>query len=179
MIELAEKWDGIPRTIVDYYFDLNHMTEDDYRGRVRESVEGCTTMLQQGSNCDLGGAPSYFYFIRPQKDDRTMRPYVYVPTRTLHCFLAEGLRLMGEALKLEFFTALSMHGESHESASYIYESWFNSFFSTHSQVIDCHWVWNSCRRRPMLFKTHPRLGHLNSTRFPLPGKSPASVVLSF
>ena len=140
MVALAEKWDGIPRTIVDYYFDLNHRIEDDYRGRVREAVEGCKTMLQRGPNCDLPDGPSSsFYFIQLQKDDRAMMPYVYVPTRTLRCFLAEGLRPKGEALKLEFFTALSMPGETRQSASYIYESWFYSFF-THGQVIDYHWV---------------------------------------
>ena len=97
-------------------------------------------MLQRGPNCDLpDGALSSFYFIRPQKDDRAMRPYVYVPTRTLRCFLAEGLQLKDEALEVEFFTALSTPSEIYQSASYIYESWFHSFF-THGQVIDCHWV---------------------------------------
>ena len=133
MVELAEKWGRVPRTIVDYYSDPNHGIEDGYRARVRGAVEGCKTMLQRGPNCDL---PSD----APQKDDRAMRLYVYVPTRTLRCFLAEGLRLKGEALKLEFFTALSTPGETRQSTSYIYKLWFHSFFSTHGQVIDCHWV---------------------------------------
>ena len=111
MVKLAEKWGMIPRTIMDHYYDLHHTIEDEYRDRVGEAVEGCKTILREGSNCDLPDGASSFYFIRPQKDSRVMRLYVYVPTRTLRCFLAEGLRLESEALKLEFFTVLSMSGE--------------------------------------------------------------------
>ena len=58
-----------------------------------------------------------------------------MPSRTLRCFLAEGLRLRGEALKLEFFRALSTSAETRRSAGYIYESWFHSFFFMHDWVI--------------------------------------------
>ena len=75
MVELAEKRDRIPRAIVDYYSNSNHRIEDDYRNRAGEAVKGCKTMLERGSNCNLpDGAPSSFYFTRPQKDDRAMRP---------------------------------------------------------------------------------------------------------
>ena len=140
MVKLAEKWGMIPRTIMDYYYDLHRMIEDEYRDRVAEAVEGCKMILREGSNCDLPDGASSFCFIRPQKDSHVMRPYVYVPTRTLRCFLAEGLQLESEALKLEFFTVLSMSGETRQSAGYIYESWFHSFFTMHGGVIDCHWV---------------------------------------
>ena len=140
MVKLAEKWGMIPRAIMDYDDDLRRTIEDEYRDRVGEAVEGCKTILREGSNCDLPDGASSFYFIRQQKDSRVMRPYVYVPTRTLRCFLTEGLRLESAALKLEFFTALSTPGETRQSVGYIYESWFHSFFTTHGRVIDCHWV---------------------------------------
>ena len=125
---------------MDYYYNLHRTIKDKYHDRVGEAVKGCRTILREGLNCDLPDGALSFYFIRPQKDSHVMRPYVYMPTRTLRCFLAEGLWLESAALKLEFFTDLSTPGETHQSARYIYESWFHSFFTTHGRVINCHWV---------------------------------------
>lgn len=140
MVELAEQWGGVPRTIRYYYSRPNYIVDDDYSHMARQAVTECKTALLKGPLCDLpDDALSSFYFIRPQKNDHLMMPYVSVPTRTLRYFLSKGLQYETKATKLEFFFALSMQAETCQSVHYIYKSWFHSFFPMRGKDIRCHW----------------------------------------
>jgi len=142
MTKLAGKWGGVPRLLLQYYPRLDEAVEKDYRRLAPVAIQECRMILEKGVQCDLPDtAPSSFYFIRPyRKDLRDEKPCVVVPTRTLCCFLAEGLQQEDDAIKLQFFKALSQPAETRQAAGYIFESWFHSFFTTEHKEIQCEWI---------------------------------------
>lgn len=142
MTELAGKWGGVPRLLLQYYPKLNEEVETSYRRLAPAAIRECRTILEKGMQCDVPDtALLTFYFIRPYKKDlRDEKPSTVVPTRTLCCFLAEGLHQEDEAIKLQFFKALSRPAETQQAASYIFESWFHSFFTTEHMEMECKWI---------------------------------------
>ncbi|KAF8555624.1 hypothetical protein OG21DRAFT_846630 [Imleria badia] len=72
MTELATKWGGDPRTLLDFLTDAE-IAEDEICSTVEKAVQQCDAMLMKGEALNL--SDNVFYFIRPRNTLRRHRIY--------------------------------------------------------------------------------------------------------
>ncbi|KAF8133880.1 hypothetical protein EV363DRAFT_1324837, partial [Boletus edulis] len=147
MVDLAEKWGGAPRTLVKCLKESDHEIETWYGDCATEAIEKCQNTVRSIVNKYVPedwDAQSQFYFCRPADYDtsriKRTRTCATVPTRTICHILGRALQELSNSIKLEFFTALSQPSDTRQAAGFIYQSWFNVFFSTANKFIYCHWL---------------------------------------
>ncbi|KAF8133185.1 hypothetical protein EV363DRAFT_1325384, partial [Boletus edulis] len=108
MVDLGKKWGGSPRTLLTYFAKSDQQIQDWYHDCATEAVGNCQNMLRAIVNKYLpesSDAPSRFYFCRPHR------------TRT-----CATLKTFSNAIKLEFFTALSQCSDTRQAAGFIYQA---------------------------------------------------------
>ncbi|KAF8124886.1 hypothetical protein EV363DRAFT_1402856 [Boletus edulis] len=148
MVDLGNKWGGVPRTLVTCLEKSDHETETWYGNCATEAVGKCQntvgSIMNKYVSEDWDDALSRFYFCRPAdyatpRIDRT-ETCATVPTRTICRILGKALQDFSNTIRLEFFAALSHRSDTGQAAGFIYQSWFNVFFSTANKFIYCHWL---------------------------------------
>ncbi|KAF8435631.1 hypothetical protein L210DRAFT_3550214 [Boletus edulis BED1] len=149
MVDLGKKWGGDPRTLVTYLEKSDHKTETWYNDCATGAIWNCQNTVRSIVNKYVSedwDVSSQFYFCRPAhyatpRIDRT-EICVTVPTRSICHILGKALQdlRVSNTMKLVFFAALSQPSDTRQAAGFIYQSWFNVFFSTANKFIYCHWL---------------------------------------
>jgi len=143
MTTLSRNWGNVPRMLVKYVNIEDSTVEGNYYDDAGHAVQNSNIMIQGGSRFDFPeGTPSSFYFLRPMKTSTAInrvRGSVSVPTQTLCRLLAKALQNQDNHVRLQFYNALSYHGNTRQAAGYIFESWFHNFFLEKLEM-DCCWV---------------------------------------
>ncbi|KAI9568825.1 hypothetical protein HD554DRAFT_2171964 [Boletus coccyginus] len=144
MTTLSRNWGNVARTLMKYVDTEDSTVEGNYYDDAGRAVQKSKTIIDGGSRFDFpDGSPSSFYFLRPMKTStgtiNRLRGSVSVPTQTLCRLLAKALQDQDNHVKLQFYNALSHHGNTRQAAGYIFESWFHNFFLQELEM-DCHWV---------------------------------------
>ncbi|KAI9573181.1 hypothetical protein HD554DRAFT_2310957 [Boletus coccyginus] len=127
MATLSRNWGNVPRRLLKYINMEDSIVEGLYHDDASPAVQKCKSMIDGGSQFNFpDNPPSSFYFLRPMKTDTgavsRVRGSIHVPTRALCRLLAEALQDQDNHVKLQFYNALSYHG------------------NTRKRRMDCHWV---------------------------------------
>ncbi|KAF8132280.1 hypothetical protein EV363DRAFT_1295804 [Boletus edulis] len=132
MVDLWKKWGGAPGTLLTYLEESDQEIENWHHDHAIKAIGTCQDVIQSIVNQQLfegSDAPSRFYFCRPAD----------YATSSIHR-KRTALQQLSNAIKLEFFTALSQCNDTRQAAEFIYQTWFHCFISTANKSIDCHWL---------------------------------------
>lgn len=144
MSTLAERWGGVPRSLLEFLGTADLEIEARYRARAIKAIRNCAEMIpaiaQNAAQFDE--SPSQIFFCRPWIAEYRINRKLSratVPTRTIRRLLGEALQARTNYEKLVFFNAFRQSSETSQAAGIIFENWFHSFIFA-GRTIQCHWV---------------------------------------